>query len=83
MAKILRKTIIDPELYELSFYSRKIKYRINFIRETCKIIDEKMNTLIERGAQSVAQNAIYAFLTPKQVSNKVGTVHPWVGSQSF
>ena len=41
-----------------------------FIRGASDIKDEKKKILVEKRTQSLAQNAIYACLTPRQVLNK-------------
>ena len=79
-AKILRKAVIDSEKWEFTgdltnanekhVHNKLIHFFSWFIRGASGIKDEKKKILVEKRTQSLAQNAIYACLTPRQVLNK-------------
>ena len=79
-AKILRKSVIDSEKWEFTgdltnanekhVQNKLLHFFSWFIRGASDIKDEKKKILVEKRTQSLAQNAIYACLTPRQVLNK-------------
>ena len=79
-AKILRKVVIDSEKWEFTgdltnatekhVLNKLLHFFSGFIRGASDIKDEKKKILVEKRTQSLAQNAIYACLTPRQVLNK-------------
>ena len=79
-AKILRKAVIDSEKWgftgdltnanERHVPNKLVHIFSWFIRRASDIKDEKKKILDEKRTQSLAQNAIYACLTPRQVLNK-------------
>ena len=51
--------------------NKLVHFFSQFIRGASDIKDEKKKILVEKRTQSLAQNAIYACLTPRQVLNKL------------
>ena len=79
-AKILRKAVIDSEKWKFTgdltnanekhVPNKLVHFFSWFIRGASDIKDEKKKILVEKRTQSLAQNAIYACLSPRKVLNK-------------
>ena len=76
-AKILRKAVIDSEKWEFTgdltnanekhVPNKLVHFFSWFIRGASDIKDEKKKILVEKRTQSLAQNTIYACLSPRKV----------------
>ena len=85
-AKTLRKAVIDSEKWKFTgdltnenekhVPNKLVHFFRRFIRGASDIKDEKKMILVEKRTQSLAQNAIYVCLTPRQVSNKTSFTIP-------